>query len=132
MQYKNHVSEGLKVASGTTLFSITSAGMQTAEGDPVQRARINYERAERDYTRAKILIKDRIISEKDLAVAKAEYEAAKLTYKSMQRTRSAGGVVVTAPRSGYVKQCLVNGGDYVEAGQPLAIITQNKRSEERR
>jgi RND family efflux transporter MFP subunit len=126
VQYKNHVSEGLKVASGTTLFSITSAGMQTAEGDPVQRARIDYERAERDYTRAKILIKDRIISEKDLAVAKAEYEAAKLTYNSMQRTRSEGGVVVTAPRSGYVKQCLVNGGDYVEAGQPLAIITQNK------
>lgn len=124
--YKNHVSEGLKVAAGTTLFSITSRDMQMADGDPVQRARIDYERAERDYTRAKTLIKDRIISEKDLAVAKSEYEAAKLTYTSMQRTRSAGGVVVTAPRGGYVKQCLVNGGDYVEAGQPLAVITQNK------
>lgn len=124
--YKNHVSEGLKVAAGTTLFSITSRDMQMADGDPVQRARIDYERAERDYTRAKTLIKDRIISEKDLAVAKSEYEAAKLTYTSMQRTRSAGGVMVTAPRGGYVKQCLVNGGDYVEAGQPLAVITQNK------
>ena len=126
VQYKNHVSEGLKVAAGTTLFSITSAGMQMADGDPVQRARIDYERAERDYTRAKTLIKDKIISEKDLAVAKAEYEAAKLTYTSMQRTRSAGGVAVTAPRGGYIKQCMVNGGDYVEAGQPLAVITQNK------
>ena len=126
VQYKNHVSEGLKVAAGTTLFSITSAGMQMADGDPVQRARIDYERAERDYTRAKILIKDKIISEKDLAVAKAEYEAAKLTYTSMQRTRSAGGVAVTAPRGGYVKQCMVNGGNYVEAGQTLAVITQNK------
>ena len=126
VQYKNHVSEGLKVAAGTTLFSITSAGMQLADGDPVQRSRIDYERAERDYTRAKILIKDKIISEKDLAVAMAEYEAAKLTYTSMKRTRSEGGVAVSAPRGGYVKQCLVNGGDYVEAGQPLAIITQNK------
>lgn len=126
VQYKNHVSEGLKVASGTTLFSITSAGMQMADGDPVQRARIDYERAERDYTRAKTLIKDKIISEKDLAVAKAEYEASKLTYTSMQRTRSTGGVAVTAPRGGYIKQCMVNGGDYVEAGQPLAVITQNK------
>ena len=44
----------------------------------------------------------------------------------MQRTRSAGGVAVTAPRGGYVKQCMVNGGDYVEAGQTLAVITQNK------
>ena len=126
VSYSNHVSEGLKVSAGTSLFSITSAGMQIADGDPVQRARIDYERAERDYTRAKTLIKDRIISEKDLAVAKAEYEAARLTYTSVQKTRSAGGVVVTAPRGGYVKQCLVNGGDYVEAGQPLAIITQNK------
>ena len=123
---KNHVSEGLKVANGAALFSITSAGMQVADGDPVQRARIDYERAERDYTRARILIKDKIISDKDLAVAKAEYEAAKLTYTSMQKTRSAGGVVVTAPRGGFIKQCLVNGGDYVEAGQPLAIITQNQ------
>lgn len=126
VSYKNHVSEGLKVAGGTALFSITSAGMQVADGDPVQRARIDYERAERDYTRARLLIKDKIISEKDLAVAKAEYEAAKLTYTSVQKTRSAGGVVVTAPRGGYVKQCLVAGGDYVEAGQPLAVITQNK------
>lgn len=126
VSYKNHVSEGLKVAGGMPLFSITSAGMQVADGDPVQRARIDYERAERDYTRARLLIKDKIISEKDLAVVKAEYEAARLTYTSVQKTRSAGGVVVTAPRGGYVKQCLVAGGDYVEAGQPLAVITQNK------
>lgn len=126
VSYKNHVSEGLKVAGGMQLFSITSAGMQVADGDPVQRARIDNERAERDYTRARLLIKDKIISEKDLAVAKAEYEAARLTYTSVQKTRSAGGVVVTAPRGGYVKQCLVAGGDYVEAGQPLAVITQNK------
>lgn len=124
--HMGHVSEGLKVAGGTTLFSITSAGMQVADGDPVQRAKIDFERAERDYTRALALIKDKIISVKDFAVAKAEYEAAKLTYTSMQKTRSAGGVVVAAPRGGYIKQCLVNGGDYVEAGQPLAIITQNK------
>lgn len=126
VSYKNHVSEGLKVAGGMQLFSITSAGMQVADGDPVQRARIDYERAERDYTRARLLVKDKIISEKDLAVSKAEYEAARLTYTSVQKTRSAGGVVVTAPRGGYVKQCLVAGGDYVEAGQPLAVITQNK------
>ncbi len=123
---KDHVSEGLKVAGGTSLFTITSAGMQVAEGDPVQRAKIEYEKAERDYTRAQLLNKDKIISDKELVVAKAEYEAAKLTYTSVQKTRSAGGVVVTAPRGGFVKQCLVNGGDYVEAGQPLAIITQNQ------
>lgn len=124
--YKSHVSEGLKVTNGAALFTITSAGMQSAEGDPVQRARIDFEKAERDYNRALQLITDRIISQKDLEVAKAEYEASKLTYQSVQHTRSAGGVVVSAPRSGYVKQCLVSEGDYVEAGQPLLILTQNQ------
>lgn len=124
--YKGHVSEGLKVANGATLFTITSADMQVADGDPIQRARIDYEKAERDYTRAQLLAKDMIVSEKDLAVAKAEYEAAKLTYTTVQHTRSAGGVIVSAPRGGYIKQCLINEGDYVEAGQPLAIITQNQ------
>lgn len=124
--YKEHVSEGLRISDGTTLFTITSADMQVADGDPVQRARIEYEKAERDYTRAQLLVKDKIISEKDFAVARAEYEAAKLSYTTVQRTRSAGGVIVSAPRGGYIKQCLVNEGDYVEAGQPLAIITQNK------
>lgn len=126
VSYKDHISEGLKISSGAMLFTITSGDMQVADGDPVQRAKIEFEKAERDYTRAKLLVEDKIISEKDLAVAKAEYEAARLSYTSMHKTRSAGGVVVSAPRGGFIKQCLVNEGDYVDAGQPLAIITQNQ------
>lgn len=124
--HTGHISEGMAVKAGTTLFAITSAGMQVADGDPVQRARIEYEKAERDYKRAEQLVGDKIISEKDFAVAKAEYEAAKLTYTSVQKNRSAGGVVVSATRGGYVKQNLVKEGDFVEAGQPLCVITQNQ------
>lgn len=124
--HQGHLSEGMRVASGAQLYTITSAGMQTADGDPVQRAKIDYEKARRDYERAETLVKDKIISEKDFLVAKAEYEAAQLTYNAVQKTRSAGGIVVTAPKAGFVKQNLVKEGDYVEAGQPLMIITQNQ------
>lgn len=124
--HSNHISEGMQISAGTSLFTITSAGMQAADGDPVQRAKIEYEKAERDFRRAELLIKDKIISEKDLAVAKAEYEAAKLTYNAVMKNRSAGGSVVSAVRGGFVKQCMVNDGDYVEAGQPLLVITQNQ------
>lgn len=124
--HSNHVSEGMQVSAGASLFTITSAGMQVADGDPVQRAKIEYEKAERDFRRAELLIKDQIISEKDFAVAKAEYDAAKLTYNAVMKNRSAGGSVVTASKGGFVKQCMVNDGDYVEAGQPLLIITQNQ------
>lgn len=124
--HAGHISEGMSVRAGTTLFTITSAGMQVADGDPEQRARIEYDKAERDFRRAEQLVDDKIISEKDFAVAKAEFEAARLTYTSVQRNRSAGGVVVSAQRGGFVKQSLVADGDFVEAGQPLAIITQNQ------
>lgn len=124
--HTGHISEGMQVKAGVTLYTITSAGMQVADGDPVQRARIEYEQAERDLKRAEQLVGDKIISEKDYAVAKAQFEAAQLTYTSVRKNRSAGGVVVSAPRGGFVKQNLVNEGDFVEAGQPLAIITQNQ------
>lgn len=121
-----HLSDGMHVAAGTRLYTITSAGMHAADGDPVQRARIDYEKARRDYERAQQLVGDRIISERDFLVAKAEYEAAKLTYEAVQRNRSAGGTVVSAPKAGYIKQNLVKEGDYVEAGQPLMVLTQNR------
>lgn len=121
-----HVSEGMAIGKAAKLFTITSADMQVADGDPVKRAKIAFEKAEKDYKRGEILVKDKIISEKDFAGISTEYERARLTYRSMLASRSAGGIVVSAPCSGFIKQCLVNEGDYVEAGQPLAVLTQNK------
>ena len=121
-----HISEGMHLDNGARLFTINSSDMLMADGDPVQHARIAYEQAQREFELAETLVKDQIISEKDYQLARSEYEAAKLTYESLRKNRSAGGVVVNAPRAGYVKQCLVNEGDYVEAGQPLMVITQNQ------
>ena len=124
--YRTHISEGMKVSSGATMFAITSADMQVADGDPIERARIEYERAKRDYERAQLLVKDQIVSQKDLELARSVFESAELTLRSVEKNRSAGGVVISAPKGGYVKQCLVSEGDYVEAGQMLAVITQNQ------
>lgn len=121
-----HISEGIRIAANATLFTITSAGMQMEEGDPVVRARIELQKAEREYNRAEQLIKDNLITNSEHNQAKADYEVAKLTFDALSRNRGAGGVVVKAPRSGFIKQCLAGEGDYVEAGQPLAIITQNQ------
>lgn len=121
-----HISEGMHINNGMMLFTITSAEMQVEEGDPIQHARIAYERAKREYERAEMLVADQLVSEKDFQLSKSEYEASKLTYEAIKKNRSAGGIVINAPRAGYVKQNLVKEGDYVEAGQPLMIITQNQ------
>lgn len=124
--HSGHLSEGVRVSSSEHLFTITSAGMQVEDGDPVQRARIAYEKAKRNYERAELLVNEHIISEKDFQLAKAEHEAARLTYTSLTKNRSQGGTVISAPKGGFVKQVMVKDGDYVEAGQPLMVITQNQ------
>ena len=121
-----HISEGMKVEAGARLFTLTASDMLQAEGDPVERARIGYEQARSEFERAETLVKDRIISEKEYQLAKSNYESARLTYEATQKNRSSKGVTVSAPRGGYVKQNMVKEGDYVEAGQPLMVITQNQ------
>lgn len=121
-----HLSEGMAVNNGQTLFNITSADMHQAEGDPVQHARIELERAEREYQRGQTLVAERIISEREFQALSTAYQAARLSYTALQRQRSAAGYTITAPRGGYLKQCLADEGVYVEAGQPLAVITQNQ------
>lgn len=121
-----HLSEGMHINSGMKLFSVTLADMQSADGDPVKHARIELQKTQRDYERAKELAKDQLITDKELQLTKADYEQARLTLDALQRTRSASGIVITAPKAGFVKQILVTDGDYVEAGQPLMVITQNQ------
>ena len=45
----------------------------------------------------------------------------------MSKNQTKGGVAVSAPMGGYIKNLLVKEGDYVSVGQPLATVTQNNR-----
>lgn len=117
------VTEGMAVGKGSTLFSITSSGLQ--DGDVSQRAKIAYETAKAEYERAEKLIADKIITEKEYLSAKSDFENAELAYKAVGG--GAKGVAVKSPAGGYVKECLVKPGDYVEVGQPMMVVTQNRR-----
>ena len=54
----------MSVGSGTPLVTISSHNI--ADGDPVQRARIAYEVSKKEYERMKALVKNKIVSDKDL------------------------------------------------------------------
>ncbi len=118
------VTEGMAVGQGSTIFSITSSGLQ--DGDVSQRARITYETAKSEYERAQKLIADKIITEKEYLAAKADFENAELAYKAVGGGNGSKGVAVKSPAGGYVKECLVKAGDYVEVGQPMMVVTQNR------
>ena len=112
--------EGSRVNEGSPMFTISSSNLQ--DGDPVQRARIAYETAQKEYERAAKLVEDNIVSRQEYEAAKGRYETARLTYKALAADGSGNGTAVKSPASGYVESCLVKEGDYVSVGTPLATV----------
>lgn len=125
VSFRGQVTEGMSVSRGMPLVSISSNNI--ADGDPVQRARIAYDVAKKEYERMKGLVKNQIVSEKDFAQAEQAYETARISYEALAKNHSATGQNITAPIAGYIKNILVNEGDYVTVGQPLVSVTQNRR-----
>ncbi len=125
VSFSHKVTEGMAVGQGTPLLVLSSGHL--AEGDPVQKARVAYEVAQREYERMEALVADKIVSEKDFAQARQAYENARISYEAVAKNHTPAGQTVVAPAAGYVKSLLVKEGDYVSVGQPLVSITQNRR-----
>ncbi|MBQ0056830.1 MAG: efflux RND transporter periplasmic adaptor subunit [Bacteroidales bacterium] len=122
--HAQHISEGMDISQGTVLYHIASASLQ--DGDQSERARISYLAAKREYDRALPLVEDKIISEKDFSIIRTDYETARLAYEAIGRETTDKGVSVKAPMSGYMKQCMVKDGDYVQVGDPILVLTRNQ------
>ena len=117
--------EGRAVKAQEVLLTLSSAHLQ--DGDPAQRARIAYETARDEYERARRLVDDRIVSQKEFNAIRERYENARLAYEALLPDEAGAGVAVRAAEGGFVKSCLVKEGDYVEVGQPLATLVRNDR-----
>lgn len=123
----NNMLEGREVQTGQVLFSIS--GSNLADNNISVRystAKSNFDKATADYERATELAKDKIVSEKDLLAAKNQYENAKAVYDNLNKNFTASGQSVTSPMSGFIKQVYVKNGMYVEEGQPIVSVAQNK------
>jgi RND family efflux transporter MFP subunit len=123
----NAVLEGKDVSKGQILFSIS--GSELADNNISVRyaeAKNNLEKAKADYERATELAQDKIVSAKDLLVAKNQYENAKAVFDNLNNNFNASGQSVKSPMSGFVKQVLVKNGTYVDAGQPILTVSQNR------
>jgi len=123
----NTISEGKSVSGGQTLFIITGSGF--ADNNSAVRyaeAQNNFEKAKADYDRARALAEDRIVSEKELLQAKNQYENTKSVFDNLRQNFSASGAAVRSPITGFVKQLFVRNGQYIETGQPVIMVSQNK------
>lgn len=123
----NNILEGKPVSNGQVLFSISGSGLaNNNSATRFSEAQNNYEKAKADYERLAELVKDKIVSEKDLLNAKNQYENAKVIYDNLKQNFNPTGQNVASTMNGYVKQIFVQNGQYVEAGQPIVLISQNK------
>lgn len=118
------MAEGEQIGRGSAVATVSTRNL--VEGDVSSRARIAYEQAKAEYDRASSLIGDKIISQSDYRAAKAEYERSKLAYEAVGRG-GGSGVAIVSPAGGFIKQLMVKDGDYVEVGQPVMVVTQNRR-----
>ena len=125
VSFSRKVAEGMAVGKGTELLSVSAAHIQ--DGDPVQKAKVAYEKAKEEYERAQKLVSSQIVSQKDFAALREAYENARLTYEALKPSMSGKGVSVKSPIGGFIKTCLVKEGDYVTVGQPLMTVTQTRR-----
>jgi RND family efflux transporter MFP subunit len=128
VQFKNNnLTEGATVSKGKMLFSISTESL--ADNNMSVRyneAKNNYEKAEADYTRKSELAKDKLVSQKELLNSKAEYENSKLRFENLSKNFNEGGQKVISSKAGFVKHVYITNGQYVEAGQPLVSITENR------
>jgi RND family efflux transporter MFP subunit len=122
-----NITEGKSVAAGQTLFSID--GSATADNNLALRqaeVKSNYELAAANYERKAALAKDNIVSQSDLLQAKTAFSNAEAAYNNLRRNFSAGKQPVASPIGGYVTSVLVGNGQFVEAGQPVLLVSQNR------
>lgn len=120
-------AEGMAVSAGQTVCTVTGSGLADNNSSVrFSEAKNNYDKARADYERSQKLAVNKIVSEKDLLSAKTEYDNTKAVYESLKNNFSTSGQNVTSPATGFVRQIFVRNGEYVEAGQPVFVVSRNK------
>lgn len=122
-----NILEGISIVSGQTLFSISGNGF--ADNNSTVRfmeAKNNFEKANADYQRVKELAKENIVSQKELLRIKNQFENSKVIFENLNENFNSSGQNIKSPMNGFVKQVFVKNGQYVEAGQVILSVSQNK------
>ena len=110
---------------GQVLFNIsTNVG---EESDLVEKATIELEAARKEYERDLKLSEEKIVSKKELNECKERYEQAKVKHANLASKISYGKAMSKSQISGFVKSINVSDGEFVNAGEQLAVVSQNDK-----
>ncbi len=110
------VKEGSYVNAGAPLVKLDDLLSQTQ----FATAKVNYEKAQRDWERYQTLRKQEVISDTELEAARLQFKSAEASYISTQRQYH--NSVVTSPISGVVTSRPVNIGTMINPGTVVANV----------
>lgn len=123
----NNLTEGQSLTTGQSLLTITGNNMSDNNSAVrYSEAKNNYDKSKSDFERLSKLAEDKIISDKELLTAKTLHENYKAVYDNLRLNFSSSGQKINSPMTGYIRQIFIKNGQYVEAGQPLLAVTQNR------
>lgn len=118
---------GSEVQPGKLMFNIAGAGLSEDNIDSrFKESKLQLDKAKADFDRATALVADKIISQKDFQSVKLQYERANIEFNRIAESYSSNGKAALSEAHGFIKNVLVNQGEFVEAGTPLAVISRNK------
>lgn len=127
VKWSDAVTTGAQVKQGQRLFVLSSGNLVQGNIESQYReAKANFEKEEANYNRVQPLLKEQVISQKDYLEIKNRYDQSKIQFETLSRNYTEGGQGVQSPLSGFVKQITVRSGEYVQAGQPLAVISKDQ------
>lgn len=121
--YIGNIVAGKSVENGESLILLDGSGV--TENDAAVKfaeAESNYNVAKANYERKMLLYKDNIVSKKDVEAAEALLRYSEAQYNSMKRSFDNGNSVLKSSMKGYVSSLLVQNGEYVSAGTPVAML----------
>lgn len=114
------ITQGATIDQGKLIATISSAGLEG--GDISEAAAANLKVAKAEYERLKPLYEDKLITASQFREAERVYEEAKALAGAKP---TAGTVSESSPIKGVITNLLVNSGEYLEKGRPIAVISKN-------
>lgn len=114
------LATGMSVSPGTVLAEISTEGV--AGGDRIAKARAAYEAAKSEYLRDSVLVLDNIVTALHYEESRLAYTNARLELEALSGGVIDGPIEVRSDFSGKVENVRVINGEYVEAGQPVAVV----------
>ena len=119
---------GSSINKGETLFTISGGNLtENNLNSNYLATKSSFEKASADYSRAKELVKDNIISQKEFQETQLTFENAQIKFNTISKNYSKGGQKIVSPIKGFIKNLTVREGQFVKVGEPIAQVSQNRK-----